>query len=133
GMPITGRAVLEPGAVVRLGGTEIIMIGRVDRVEPATAAPTLRGVRPADLVMPKPPAPPPPPPAPPSAMSRFWGRVFGTSPRPGEPLFPAYTEMRRRLPLPVWHAIRIGSVLLYGCSALPARSLRRNGCAVMAT
>ncbi len=113
GVPITGRAVLEPGAVVRLGSTEIMMIGRVDRVEPATAAPTIRGVRVADLAMPKPPAPPPPPPAPPSAMSRFWGWVFGTSARSGEPLFPAYTEMRRRLPLPVWHAVRIGSVLLY--------------------
>jgi nitrite reductase (NADH) large subunit len=113
GMQITGRTVLEPGAVVRLGSTEIMMIGRVDRVEPATAAPTLRGVLVAGLAMPRPPAPPPPPPAPPSAMSRFWGRVFGTSARPGEPLFPAYTEMRRRLPLPAWHAIRIGSVLLY--------------------
>jgi nitrite reductase (NADH) large subunit len=28
GVPITGRTVLEPGAIVRLGGTEILMIGR---------------------------------------------------------------------------------------------------------
>ena len=61
GVPITGRAVLEPGAVVHLGSTEIMMIGRVERLEPVTAAPTLRGVRVADLAMPKPPIPSPPP------------------------------------------------------------------------
>ena len=31
GVPITGRMVLEPGAVVRLGSTEIIMIGRANQ------------------------------------------------------------------------------------------------------
>jgi nitrite reductase (NADH) large subunit len=112
GVPIVGRAVLEPGAVVRLGSTEIMMIGRVDRVETPAAGATLRGVRVDDLVMPPPPAPPPVPAAP-SAMSTFWGRVLGTSARPGEPLFPAYTEMRSRVPLRVWHAVRIGSVLIY--------------------
>ena len=39
GVPITGRAVLEPGAVVRLGGTEIIMIGRADRVRAGRGPP----------------------------------------------------------------------------------------------
>ena len=41
GVPITGRMVLESGAVVRLGSTEIIMIGRADQVEPAAAHRTL--------------------------------------------------------------------------------------------
>ncbi len=112
GQPITGRAVLEPGAVVRLGGTEIIMIGRADRVEPAAARRTLRASEAAALVIPLPPAAPEVP-RPPSPMSRFWAQVLGTAPRPGEPLFPAYTEMRRRLPIKAWHGIRIASVLAY--------------------
>jgi len=111
GVPVTGRVVLEPGAVLRLGSTEIVMIGRV-RDEPAVARATLRGGLADALPM---PAPPPLPvlPAAPSRASQLWGRVLGTSPRAGEPLFPAYTEMRSRVPLPVWHAVRIGSVLCY--------------------
>ena len=111
-MPITGRTVLEPGAVVRLGSTEIIMIGRADRVEPAVVRRTLRAGDAAALVIPRPPAAPEVP-RPPSPMSRFWAQVLGTAPRPGEPLFPAYTEMRRRLPPKAWHGIRIASVLAY--------------------
>ncbi len=112
GVPITGRAVLEPGAVVRLGRTEIIMVGRADRVEPAAAHRTLRAGEAAALVIPPPPAPLAVP-RPPSPMSRFWAQVFGTAPRAGEPLFPAYTEMHRRLPIKAWHPIRIASVLAY--------------------
>ncbi len=114
GVPVTGRVVLQPGAVVRLGSTEIIMIGRAEEVAPPAAERTIlsRQVPARALDVPPPPAPAPAP-APPSAMSRFWGQVFGTQPRPGQPLFPAYTEMRRRIPIPVWHAIRICSVLAY--------------------
>ena len=112
GVPITGRAVLEPGAVVRLGSTEIIMIGRADRVEPAVARRTLRAGAAAALVIPPPPAAPEVA-RPPSSVSRFWAQLLGTAPRRGEPLFPAYTEMRRRLPLKAWHTIRIASVLAY--------------------
>ena len=39
GVPITGRVVLEPGAVVRLGSTEIIMIGRANRVDAGRGPP----------------------------------------------------------------------------------------------
>jgi len=78
GVPITGRAVLEPGAVVRLGSTEIIMIGRADRVEPAVVHRTLRAGEAAALVMPPPPAAPEVP-RPPSTMSRFWAQVLGTA------------------------------------------------------
>src|SRR5208282_906022 len=66
----------------------------------------------AALPVPAPPAAPVVP-RPPSPVSSFWAQVLGTQPRRGEPLFPAYTEMRRRLPLPAWHAIRIASVLAY--------------------
>ena len=102
GVPITGRVVLEPGAVVRLGGTEIIMIGRADRVEPAAVPATLRAGEAAALVIPLPTPAAPEVPRPPSPMSRFWAQVLGTAPRPGEPLFPAYTEMHRRLPIKTW-------------------------------
>ncbi len=112
GVPITGRVVLEPGAVVRLGSTEIMMIGRAERAEPPAARVTLRGGQAAALAVPPPPAAPEVPRAP-SPVSRFWARVLGTEPRPGEPLFPAYTEMRRRLPLRAWHVIRTASVLAY--------------------
>ena len=112
GMPITGRMVLEPGAVVRLGSTEIIMIGRADQVEPAAAHRTLLAGQAAAFVIPAPPAAPEVP-RPPSRMSRFWAQVLGTVPRRGQPLFPTYTEMRRRLPLRAWHGIRIASVLAY--------------------
>jgi nitrite reductase (NADH) large subunit len=111
GMPVMGRVVLEPGAVVRLGSTEIVMVGRV-REEPVFTKPTLRA---SDVEALSIPAPPPAPVvvAPPSRVSVLWGRLLGTSARAGEPLFPVYTEMRTRVPLPVWHAIRIASVLAY--------------------
>jgi len=66
----------------------------------------------AALVIPAPPAAPVVPPEP-SPRQRFWAQVLGTAPRSGEPLFPAYTEMRKRLPLKAWHGIRIASVLAY--------------------
>jgi nitrite reductase (NADH) large subunit len=111
GIPVTGRVVLEPGSVVRLGSTEIVMVGRV-RDEPDSVRSTLRGGQADALAMPAPPALPVPAVAP-SRMSQLLARILGTSPRSGEPLFPAYTEMRSRVPLPVWHAIRIASVLAY--------------------
>jgi nitrite reductase (NADH) large subunit len=112
GIPITGRTVLEPGAIVRLGSTEITMIGRQEEIAPLPARRTVRAGQTAGMVVPPPPAPPQVA-RPPSATSRFWARVLGTVPRKGEPLFPAYTEMRRRIPIRAWHAIRILSVLAY--------------------
>ena len=66
----------------------------------------------AALVIPAPPAALEVP-RPPSPVSRFWAQLLGTAPRRDEPLFPAYTEMRKRLPLTAWRAIRITSVLAY--------------------
>lgn len=112
GTAVTGRVALEPGDVVRLGSTEIVMVGRVERVAEPAARATMVGRGPAVVV-------PPPPPAPavtaaaPSAMTVQWDRILGRLPRRGEPLFPAYTEMRTRVPIAVWHAVRIGSVLAY--------------------
>jgi NADPH-dependent 2,4-dienoyl-CoA reductase/sulfur reductase-like enzyme/ferredoxin len=110
GTAITGRAVLEPGDVVRLGRTEIIMIGRMGS---DLGAPVVRTApRPPAAQPPSPPAPPAPP-KPPSSAGQLVALTLGTGPRPGQPLFPAYTEMPRRIPVRFWHAIRIGSVLAY--------------------
>ncbi len=110
GVKVTGRVVLEPGDVVRLGGSEIIMVGRTERVAaPVRATSLVSGV---DLL---PPPPPPAPVAPPqrSAAAVLADRVLGRLPREGEPLFPAFTEMRTRVPIGVWHAVRVGSILIY--------------------
>jgi nitrite reductase (NADH) large subunit len=112
GVAITGRMVLEPGAVVRLGSTEITMVGRQEEIAAPPVRKTMLGAQGAGLA-PPPPAPLPPAVRAPSATSKFWGKVFGTVPRRGEPLFPAYTEMRRRIPIRAWHGIRIASVLAY--------------------
>jgi nitrite reductase (NADH) large subunit len=113
GLPITGRVVLEPGALVRLGSTEIVMVGREDQPAPTLATRTLLPSQMAALVIPPPPPAPAKEPAPPSPVAMAWARVLGMAPRPGEPLFPAYTEMRRRIPLRAWHAIRIASAAAY--------------------
>jgi nitrite reductase (NADH) large subunit len=42
GVRITGRVVLEPGAVVRLGSSEIVMVGRAERAMPTGARTTVR-------------------------------------------------------------------------------------------
>jgi len=112
GEAITGRAVLEPGDVVRLGDTEIIMIGRVGSDLVQVSEVRTAAVRPPAARPPSPPAPPEPP-KPPSPAGQLVALTLGIGPRPGQPLFPAYTEMPRRIPVPFWHAIRIGSVLAY--------------------
>ncbi|HEX4829904.1 MAG TPA: FAD-dependent oxidoreductase [Trebonia sp.] len=113
GTPVTGRVVLEPGAVVRLGSTEIVMVGRQEMAAAPMAMRTMRpGQLPALVLPPPPPAPVAPPPAP-SAVATLWARALGTGPRAGEPLFPAYTEMRRRIPVRAWHGVRIASVVAY--------------------
>ncbi len=110
GVKVTGRVVLEPGDVVRLGSSEIIMVGRTVRVAgPARPTSMVSGV--GLLVPPPPPAPVAPPRRPAAAV--LVDRVLGRFPRRGEPMFPAFTEMRTRVPLGVWHAVRIGSVVLY--------------------
>ncbi len=110
GTRVDGRVVLERGDVVRLGATEIVVIGRRERAPaPAAMATALAG---AGGAVP----PPPPPPAVPTAPSRLavaWDRALGRTPRAGEALFPVYTEMRTRVPLAVWRAVRVVSVLAY--------------------
>src|SRR4051812_15973743 len=110
GNRVDGRVVLEQGDVVRLGATEIVVIGRRERAPaPAAMATVLAGA--GEAV----PLPPPPPAAPtaPSRLAVAWDRALGRTPRAGEALFPVYTEMRTRVPLGVWRAVRVVSVLAY--------------------
>jgi nitrite reductase (NADH) large subunit len=50
----------------------------------------------------------------PSAIARAGERVFlGPIPKPGQPVFRNYTELPRRLPISVWRAARVISVMAY--------------------
>src|SRR4051812_44125052 len=70
GNRVDGRVVLEQGDVVRLGATEIVVIGRRERAPaPAAMATVLAGA--GGAVPPHPPPLPPPPPPPRPAAG--WG------------------------------------------------------------
>ena len=43
----------------------------------------------------------------------MFDRALGITVRRGQPVFPNYLEMRRRIPIPVWHVVRIVSVCAY--------------------
>ncbi|PRY50121.1 2Fe-2S iron-sulfur cluster protein [Geodermatophilus tzadiensis] len=110
GLPVTGRVTLEAGDVVRLGTTEIVVVGRPERIPvPAGARATVL----ADGASVPLPPPPPAPPAAPSRAAVLWDRALGRTAPPGEDLFPVYTEMRTRVPLGVWRAVRVVSLLAY--------------------
>ncbi|MGH3612065.1 MAG: FAD-dependent oxidoreductase [Pseudonocardia sp.] len=112
GISIQGRVRLQLGDVVRLGGTEIVVLSRSGMVPTAAARPTIVGRAVEAVVLPPPPAPAPVQ-APPSPAATFVKRILGASPEPGRPLFPNFMELSSRVPLPVWHAVRVGSVLAY--------------------
>jgi nitrite reductase (NADH) large subunit len=110
GNRVDGRVVLEQGDVVRLGATEIVVIGRRERAPaPAAMATVLAGAGGAVPL----PLPPPAAPTAPSRLAVAWDRALGRTPRAGEALFPVYTEMRTRVPPGVWRAVRVVSVLAY--------------------
>ena len=113
GNPLTGRAVLEPGDIIRLGQTEILVIGRLPSPAPPARPRATIAVRAA--AAPALPAPPAPPPVVrgPTSWRRFQDRLLGAVPKPGQPLFPNYMQLPRRIPIPVWHAIRLVSVAAY--------------------
>ncbi|HMH94063.1 MAG TPA: hypothetical protein VK586_23660 [Streptosporangiaceae bacterium] len=72
GSPIV--EIREPGRE-RLGSSEIVAVGRAERVMPAARS-TLRPGQ-AELAVPPPPAPPPQP-APETRAAQLWGRLLGT-------------------------------------------------------
>lgn len=113
GVALTGRAKLSAGDVLRLGRSEIIVL----------STPTTRGV---EQALPEPDfdatrlnmraisAPPPPvvEANPPRAVA-LAERVLGIDSSGERELFPAYTELPTRVPLRVWQAVRIGSIVAY--------------------
>lgn len=111
GVPLQGRVVLQPGDVMRLGRTEIVMVqGPATRGEPAAPRP------PAFITSLKIPAPPARPVivATPSRARIFGRAVFrGTEPPVDVPVFRNFLELPRRVPPQLWRAARVGSVLCY--------------------
>src|SRR3954447_20771299 len=72
GRATTGRVSLEPGDVIRVGGAEIVFIGRSERVPvPAGTRATMLAAAPVAV----PPPAPPPPPSTPSAAAGAAGRA----------------------------------------------------------
>ncbi|HUO40181.1 MAG TPA: FAD-dependent oxidoreductase [Mycobacterium sp.] len=111
GVALTRRVVLTPGDVVRLGRSEIIVL-RTPAADPTASELEHDATRRVQL----PVLAPPPPPVPEEAPSRAVAlaeRVLGIDPTGEGQLFPDYTELPRKLPLPVWHVIRVGSVVAY--------------------
>ncbi|MBJ8348806.1 FAD-dependent oxidoreductase [Antrihabitans sp. YC2-6] len=114
GVALHGRADLRLGDVLRLGHSEIIVI----------SVPTVRG---AEKAAPEPEsdhdstrlgirvgAPPPPRAAvEPTRMVALAERVLGIDPTGKRELFPAYTDLPKKLPLLAWQAIRVVSILTY--------------------
>ncbi|MFI5778807.1 FAD-dependent oxidoreductase [Nocardia sp. NPDC051570] len=102
GIALTGRVALAAGDVIRLGATEIIVLyvpSAQPDPEPAAQAPAA--------------APPPPGDRPLPSPVRIANRLLGIDPTGTRDPFPAYTELRGRVPRSVWHAVRIASMLAY--------------------
>src|SRR3954468_10230735 len=78
GTAVTGRVTLEPGDVIRLGGTEIVFIGRSER-PPARGGAESRMLGGPPVGVPPRPAPPPLP-STPSTVSVLWDKALGRVP-----------------------------------------------------
>ncbi|AYF74124.1 FHA domain-containing protein [Nocardia yunnanensis] len=107
GVALTGRRELAAGDVVRLGRTEILVLH----------LPTLEvgEHQHSDTVL-GPSGPIPRPPGPEAALPRWVtvaNRVLGIDPTGERNLFPAFTELPSRIPLPVWQAARFVSIGLF--------------------
>ena len=100
GRPIDGAVSVEPGDVLRIGQTEIVV---VRGMTPPPAGRQTAGAQTAfDL----------PPPRAPAAPIRLAKRIIGYQ-GTSEPAFPTYTELPHWVPLPVWYGIRAASVGVY--------------------
>ncbi len=107
GIALTGRVALAAGDVVRLGATELLVL-YVPSAQP-DAEPTIEvPAVPAPAVAPRPPGDPALP-----AAVRIANRLLGIDPTGRRNPFPAFTEMRARVPMRMWHAVRIASMLAY--------------------
>ncbi len=114
GVALTGRGTLSAGDVVRLGRTELIVLSAPTAVEQPVAR---HEHDPTSIMDLKAVAHLPPPPAAadltrPRAL-QLAERVLGIDPTGTRELFPAYTEIPKKVPLRVWQVLRAGSVLAY--------------------
>ncbi len=112
GFRLAGRRALSAGDVVRLGRTEIIVL-RAPTAELVVAEPDHDATRIIHLNQ---PLVIPPPPAVDTArppMLTLAERILGIDPTGERQLFPAYTDLPNKVPLRVWQAIRVGSILAY--------------------
>jgi nitrite reductase (NADH) large subunit len=113
GNPLSGRVSLQPGDIVRLGQTEIVVVSRPESRAPVVPArATVKAPPPEEATVPRPPRPVPVVRGPTKAR-QLVDRALGVTTKPGQPVFPNYMELRRRTPLPVWHAVRVVSVCAY--------------------
>lgn len=113
GRPVTGRASLHAGDILRLGRSEIIVVSTAKAADSDTTPPTSDhdstrlGLRVA--------TPPPPPQADEERSSSLVlaERVLGIDPTGEKVLFPDYTEIPTRVPLRVWQSIRALSFIAF--------------------
>jgi nitrite reductase (NADH) large subunit len=115
GVSLSGRATLAPGDVLRLGRSEIIVLSTptARTAEPTAPEPDHDATRLGVTIASPPPPPPPPADAKPSRVIAIAERVLGIDPTGERELFPAYTELPTRVPLRVWQAIRVVSIVAY--------------------
>jgi nitrite reductase (NADH) large subunit len=111
GTALTGRGALTPGDVVRLGRSEIVVL-HPPSVEPSLHESDHDATQLGHEAVQAPP-PPPAPAAEPSRLQRLAERVLGIDSSGERQLFPAYTDLKSRVPSFVWHAARIISVTAY--------------------
>lgn len=115
GASLTGRAALVPGDVLRIGRSEIIVLStpsvRVAEHRPPESDHDATRLRIKT-------ASPPPPPRPaadvrPAPVVALAERILGIDATGERELFGAYTELPTRVPLRVWQAIRVLSIVGY--------------------
>ena len=117
GVALSGRAALSAGDVIRLGRSEIIVLSipaARGSEQPRLPEPDVDATRMNMRAIVVPPPPPVPSEAKPSSPAvALAERVLGIDPTGERELFPAYTELPTKVPLRVWQAIRLGSVIGY--------------------
>ena len=111
GTALDSRRTLEPGDVLRLGRTEIVVLQAVAAVRPLLPVVPRQTLRAGTSLLAV-PAPPPPPPTAPGAPGLLH-RVLVGGPLKDEPAFRSFLEIPSRVPRPVWHAVRAVSVTTY--------------------